>query len=501
MPRSLHESCHLPERTAAVGLAPARLRLAARRVAVVVGANFGWKGDPRLRFAEDDARRVGAVLSELSGFTPDSDGEAAIILLRSPTAAQLRETLETVRRRLGAAPAQPQVFLFYFSGHADPESLHLKDSSLAIDEVRQTLQGMSASVKLGILDACQSGALAASKGGSPTAEFTISPRDEQALRGTVLFTSSGADELSQEARHLSGSFFTHHLVSGLRGAADKDGDRRVSVEEAYLYAAVRTKLDTGGKQDPLIKLDLKGQGWLFLSWLKGPESFLLMPDREKRCFVTDVDERSMVAEFFRQVPGRTDALVVSPGEYLLKCVEGASSYRLARLAVKASERVDVGQLSFQEVSSVGGPLKGLLPVEGPQQALAHRLAGDAELLRTERPDELEASVLLAVEALRRAPTLEAAQQALRRGLERLPRQGVCLKHEAAVSAVAWGAEGTRLATASADGLARLWSPEDGSELLRLPPSQPLSELSWSRDGRWLGVRQATGQASLWVLAG
>lgn len=475
--------------------------LAARRIAVLVGANIGWKGDPRLRFAEEDARRLGTVLAELGDFTADANDGESVILLRSPTADQLRETLEAVRRRLEAVPADQQIFLFYFSGHADREALHLKNSSLGLNELRQTLHAMSASVKLGILDACQSGALAMGKGAKPAAAFTISVRNELALRGTVILSSSGADEVSQEARHLSGSFFTHHLVSGLRGAADKDGDHRVSVEEAYRYAAMRTKIDTGGEQGPLINIDLKGQGWLFLSWLKGLESFLLMPDKEQRCYVTDVEERSMVAEFFRQVPGRTAQLVVPPGEYLLKCVEGESYYRVARLTVKAAEVVDVARLSFQEVARTGGPLKGLLPVEGPQQALAHRLAGDAETLRTEHPDEVETSVLLAVEALRHAPTLEAAQQALRRGLERLPRPGVCLKHEAAVAAVAWGPEGTRLATASADGLVRLWNPVDGSELLRLAHSHPLSELSWSRDGRWLGTRQALGEASLWEWRG
>jgi WD40 repeat protein len=470
--------------------------LAARRVAVLVGANIGWTEDRRLRYAEDDARRLGAVLAELGGFTPDTAGGEAVILLRSPTATQLRETLESVARQLRETPAEQQLFLFYFSGHADRQALHLRESSLGLDELRRTLHGMTASVKLGIVDACQSGALAVDKGAMPAAGFAVSVRNELALRGTVILSSSGADEVSQEARILSGSFFTHHLVSGLRGAADRDGDRRVSVEEAYRYAALRTKLDTGGEQGPVINIELKGQGWLFLSWLKGPESFLLFTGEEQRCYLTDAAERSLVAEFFRQVPGRTAQLVVPPGEYLLKCVQG-ENYRVARLEVKAAERVDVSRLSFQEVSRSEGLLKGRLPGESPEQALARRLATDAELLRTERPDEIEPSVLLAIEALRRAPTLEVAQQALRRGLERLPLPGVCVKHEAPVGAVAWGREGAQLATASADGLTRLWAPEEGRELLRLPSSHPLSELAWSRDGRWLGGRQASGDASLW----
>ena len=48
----------------------------------------------------------------------------------------------------------------------------------------------------------------------------------------MLLSSSGADELSQESRALAGSVFTHHLVSGLRGAADENGDERIAQGEA-----------------------------------------------------------------------------------------------------------------------------------------------------------------------------------------------------------------------------------------------------------------------------
>jgi hypothetical protein len=42
--------------------------------------------------------------------------------------------------------------------------------------------------------------------------------------GTAILSSSTADETSQESDRLRGSFFSHHLVNALRGAADRDGD-------------------------------------------------------------------------------------------------------------------------------------------------------------------------------------------------------------------------------------------------------------------------------------
>ena len=44
-----------------------------------------------------------------------------------------------------------------------------------------------------------------------------------------------AGEDAQESDDIKGSFFTHHLVSALRGAADEDMDGRVVLEEAYRY--------------------------------------------------------------------------------------------------------------------------------------------------------------------------------------------------------------------------------------------------------------------------
>lgn len=62
--------------------------------------------------------------------------------------------------------------------------------------------------------------------------------EARSYEGRVYITSSAAGERAQESDEIQGSVFTHYLLAGLRGAADDSGDRRVSLEEAYRFAAL-----------------------------------------------------------------------------------------------------------------------------------------------------------------------------------------------------------------------------------------------------------------------
>ncbi len=109
-------------------------------------------------------------------------------------------------------------------------------------------------------------------------------------------------------------------------------------------------------------------------------------------------------------------------------------------------------------------------------AIAGKLAAKSELLRSQQPDLLSRSVLLAVEAVKRDRSLET-DQALREGLRLLPRPIATINHEPIVAAVvfnplspfptqkrqpkvqalAFSPDGEYLATACDDGTARIWT--------------------------------------------
>jgi hypothetical protein len=73
---------------------------------------------------------------------------------------------------------------------------------------------------------------------------------------------------------LKNSVFTHYLLEGLRGKADKDHDGVVTLNEAYEYAYSRTKDQTEGRQHPQIEGKMVGAFPLSFVGLRLPPSEL-----------------------------------------------------------------------------------------------------------------------------------------------------------------------------------------------------------------------------------
>ncbi len=350
---------------------------AEKRHAIIIGANTGWAMDQKLRHAGDDANRLAATLVELGDFA-----RADLTLLNDPTTEQVNAALTNSE---AVARSEPGLFIFYFSGHSDGRYLHLQGAPLAFDDVFARLKAHPAKVKLGLFDSCQSGSLLASKGGKPTRTFDVTMDDAMPLQGTAILASSGADELSQEARVLQGSFFTHHLISAMRGAADENADGHISVNEAYDYASTRTTLDTlvseAGVQRPVFRYELKGRGDIVLTRLADTSGALLFSSDLGRCFVTDDTEKKLVAE----VPaGSTTRLMLPAGAYVVKCPTN-QGYRVAALMARPQNTVAVKGLAFKELPLASGVLKGGAgnaqrdPIEQlKQQAMEALRAGQAE---------------------------------------------------------------------------------------------------------------------------
>jgi hypothetical protein len=264
---------------AALCLLPALGAAQVERFAVVVGNDLGQPPDVPLRWAEADATRVASVLQEVGGVRPEN-----LVLLRGQEADVVRRTLIAVNDRIRDAGRRTVLFVYY-SGHADAQALHLGPTSLELGELEQLVRGSAASFRLLVLDACRSGALTRVKGGTPAPPFELHVSERIPGEGAVFLTSSSASEDSQESDELRGSFFTHALVSGLLGAADEDGDGRVTLDELYRHAyeaTVRGSSRTwAGLQHPTFQYDVRGQGDVVLATLAGNDrtrAWLAFPD-------------------------------------------------------------------------------------------------------------------------------------------------------------------------------------------------------------------------------
>ncbi len=339
---------------AVVLLASGAARAEEQRFALLIGANAGWANDRPLRHAESDAAHVRDALVELGGFAPDR-----VTLLKDPDTADVRAHLRRLAATLREANAET-LFVFYYSGHSDERHLHLKGAPLPHAELYEALRDLPASVRVAVLDACKSGSILAAKGGRPTLPFEVRVVDELTVRGLAVLTSSGADELSQETRALAGSVFTHHLVSGLRGAADVDRNGQVTLSEAYRYAFARTEADTAASpvpQKPAFRFELKGQGEVVLTRPERAVAALVLPKAEsQRYVVVDAREWQLVAEG-RSSPSAALTLAIAPGDYRVKRVQ-PEQLEVAAVTLKAGARLEVAQLPFTPQPLSAGLVKG-----------------------------------------------------------------------------------------------------------------------------------------------
>ncbi len=292
---------------------------AEHRYAVVVSHDRGGPGTEPLLYAARDARKVAMVLEELGGFAASD-----IRIMVSPSAAAFEAALRDAERKLVTAAARDRgetLLLVYYSGHATSDALLLGDTRLPMSALRSFLARARVDVRLAFLDACQSGAITRLKGGVRGPSFISGRGARERARGYVVVTSSAANEASQESDDLRGSFFTHFLVSGLRGAADRSRDGKVTLGEVYEYVYHRTVDRTmgtmGGTQHPAYSFDLRGQGAVVLSRLRGMATLGFHCGRLCDFVVYDPERDLVVGEVL--VPeGGTARLTVAPGTYVIK---------------------------------------------------------------------------------------------------------------------------------------------------------------------------------------
>lgn len=300
-------------------------RAETRRIAVVVGSNRGDASHAPLRFAEQDASKFAAVLTELGGLaSPD------VLLLRGPTPADVRAALDEASRRTASWHAQHRgqvVLMFYFSGHSDGTMLELGHQGLPFAELRKRVADVAADVRLIVLDSCRSGALLALKGGSLGQSFDIRITDDLGSTGEAMIASSAADEAALESAEIQGSFFSHHLISGLRGAADLSGDGIVTLAEAYQYAFVRTLRSTSettvGPQHPAYDYRLTGKGDLVLTQLQKPSAVMELPSGFDRLLLVSVPREQVLAELG---PKSGHRIAVPSGTYKLRAWKGSQTF-------------------------------------------------------------------------------------------------------------------------------------------------------------------------------
>jgi hypothetical protein len=273
----------------------------------------------QLRYAETDAKKLSTILGELGGYRTED-----VVSILGSSADRVLASLDDLETKISAAKAAGKhtSLLVYYSGHGKDGVLRLGTSKLPMQTLRARLLASSADMKLGILDACESGAITREKGGKRGPSFLFDTDDREAGRGLILISSSSADEASQESDELGGSFFTHYLTSGLRGDADDSGDRRVTLSEVYKYTYNKTVAVTmntrAGTQHPTYSYDFQGNGDIILTDLTQGSSGVFFPEPIDGDFIIFDVERDSVAAEVKKAGGIERRIALPPGEYVVK---------------------------------------------------------------------------------------------------------------------------------------------------------------------------------------
>ena len=220
--------------------------------AVIVGI-ASYNHMPTLKYTDDDAYQVYAFLkSPEGGAIPDE----RISLLIDESASRQR-ILSEMNSTFSKAD-ENDVIMLYYSGHGLPGSFLPIDfdgynNVLQHAEIKEILDKSNAKHKIVLADACHSGSLLAMK--SPfnaTRMESFFEGFETASAGTALFTSSKSEEISMETSGLRQGIYSHYLIRGLRGEADADRNKIVTISELYEYVNKNVRVYTANRQTPVI---------------------------------------------------------------------------------------------------------------------------------------------------------------------------------------------------------------------------------------------------------
>jgi Caspase domain len=295
-----------------------------RRFALVIGSNNGGNVRERLRYAGHDAETIADVLRQLGGVD-----QVDLDLLSEPDASGLDHAFDLLSDRVRAERKRGQrvELVVYYSGHADETGILLGGARYDYARLRQRIRDVPADVHIAIVDSCASGSFTRIKGGARKPPFLHDSSNQ--VQGFAFLSSSSADEDAQESDKIGASFFTYFFVTGLRGAADRNHDGKITLTEAYQFAYEqtlgRTQNTVHGPQHPAYDMQLSGTGDVVITDLRSTEATLVLP-AALRGRITIVDKTGRVTVELTKEAGEPLSLALPDETYSLHVDNGNGEF-------------------------------------------------------------------------------------------------------------------------------------------------------------------------------
>jgi uncharacterized caspase-like protein len=256
-------------------------KAAVRRLALLVGISkygtgFGTSSTevPSLQYAADDARGVESVLL--------GRGYERTHVQTLLDASATKSNIHAAIRRLGELSESKDSILMYFAGHsvleksssgeergyllpADYAVGATESTAISATELRQWMSEVPAGEVAIMVDGCYGGSFGTADVGTvQTRSLSVirnsyslippAPKLWRAGDGKVLVVLSAASrsQAALEGPQWNHGLFTFHVLNGLAGAADLNGDSEIAADELYAFIYPKVVQDSAGQQTPVL---------------------------------------------------------------------------------------------------------------------------------------------------------------------------------------------------------------------------------------------------------
>jgi hypothetical protein len=242
--------------------------------------------------------------------------------------------------------------IFYYSGHSDEEYLFLGESRVSYSEFRDLITTLKADVRIAILDSCASGALTLPKGVIKRPPFLLDTAYD--MKGYAFMTSSSASEAAQESGRLKKSFFTHNLISGMRGAADMNQDGRITLNEAYQFAfdgtLQQTEKTQAGPQPPSRHIHMSGTGDVVITEIWNSTAILVLKeDLFGKIYIHNQNDVLVVE--LNKSEGRQVSVGLTKGSYRLINIDDRNILE-SKISLKNGQNLELDRTQFTKTDKI-----------------------------------------------------------------------------------------------------------------------------------------------------
>lgn len=213
--------------------------------AVIVGIN-DYRNDAVIKDLPYSLNNTRAIYNFLTSKEGGSVPAKNICYLTNAQAT--REGIISNAKAMFSKAKEGDRVIFYFAGHggegffAPYDFDGFVESTVFYSDIKSIFRSAKCSTKLLFLDCCYAGSVKSRSNDSDR----LRDRTSSDNLNIAVMSASKADEVSWQSSELGMGVFTYYLIRGLGGAANRDGNSYITIQELFYYVYKQVMAKTSG---------------------------------------------------------------------------------------------------------------------------------------------------------------------------------------------------------------------------------------------------------------